>query len=160
MSPRIRHVLISFLVPLMAGLQVGCPAPFPPYRGPDRDVVTPDDVMADNGTDAPEIAPRLDSGDDGVDVNTGEDSSLDVDANDVAQTADTVTGTDGGCEGGTLCRAQCMDFQTSCSDCGSCGNACGLGQYCVMGTCHTPDGCELVCGNANCEICQPLGACP
>ncbi len=47
--------------------------------------------------------------------------------------------------GQTLCGAGCVDLQTSATNCGACGNACGTGQVCTAGRCGCPTG-QLLCG--------------
>jgi hypothetical protein len=61
----------------------------------------------------------------------------------------------------TGCSGACVDLQTSQTDCGACGNACGNGLACVAGTCLCPGGltsCGGVCvdtstDSVNCGAC-------
>src|SRR5512145_2973617 len=43
------------------------------------------------------------------------------------------------------CGGTCVEPATNPNNCGSCGNACGLGQSCTAGTCKCPTG-ALLCG--------------
>ena len=68
----------------------------------------------------------------------------------------------GGCfpcpKGQTACKGHCYDLQTSFSDCGACGRACGLGQQCVSGACKLKPGCvnpkREICGNQKDDDCD------
>jgi pectate lyase len=54
-----------------------------------------------------------------------------------------------GCPSGQMMCAACVNLQTSTTDCGMCGHACGAGQACTNGTCTD--------GNANaCPLTNPL----
>ncbi len=51
-------------------------------------------------------------------------------------------GAGGGCASAseTLCAGQCVDTQSSSTDCGGCGNECDAGATCSMGKCACPTG--------------------
>ncbi len=53
-----------------------------------------------------------------------------------------------------LCSGQCVDLQTDCSNCGSCGNVCGPSQSCVNGAC-----CAGNSGSADAGTPPPPPAC-
>jgi hypothetical protein len=63
------------------------------------------------------------------------------------------------CCGGVLCGASCTNLSGDIANCGSCGHACGSGEFCASGSCVP---CSPVCGgtcvdltadNANCGSC-------
>ncbi len=63
--------------------------------------------------------------------------------------------------GQTLCGTTCVDTQTSATNCGACGTACGTGQVCTAGRCGCPTGqllCGGVCVNAQTSVTN-CGAC-
>jgi hypothetical protein len=63
--------------------------------------------------------------------------------------------------GQTLCGTTCVDLQTSATNCGTCGTACGTGQVCTAGRCGCPTGqllCGGVCVNAQTSVTN-CGAC-
>src|SRR5258705_2328249 len=39
------------------------------------------------------------------------------------------------CDGGQICGSQCIDTQTSATNCGACGNVCASGFACTSGRC-------------------------
>ena len=49
------------------------------------------------------------------------------------------------CCGGVLCGASCTNLSGDVSNCGSCGHACGSGEFCAGGSCVP---CSPVCGGA------------
>ncbi len=93
--------------------------------------------------------------------------------NDTPDPVDVPTGGDTGACAQTMCGADCVDLQTSLTNCGQCGTACAAGQVCTAGVCGMnmmmcPAGemnCSGVCVNlqtsaANCGMCGrscPMG---
>jgi ice-binding like protein/stigma-specific protein Stig1 len=123
-----------------------------------------DTGKADSGGDvrADVIASDAHSAGDAKGDSAGSDAGSGGDARVDGGGLDSGSGADAGgglCCGGVLCGATCTSLSEDVNNCGSCGNACGSGQFCAGGSCVP---CSPICGgvcvdlesdDANCGSC-------
>ncbi|MBS2032478.1 MAG: hypothetical protein JST54_31570 [Deltaproteobacteria bacterium] len=60
---------------------------------------------------------------------------------------------------GTCCGGTCVATRSSRTDCGSCGNACPVGQTCTGGACVAGGACDGQPSGASCAVAGTLGSC-
>jgi hypothetical protein len=135
---------------------VGCPAPFPPWRGVDRaDVDAAFDATSDTGDDGLDVV--IDTGDDGLDVviDTGTADATDaVLSDDPSDVPMDVFAQDAGCADGFVnCGSGCVDG-IQCAHCGpSCIVCNGPRSRCIDGRCYHDTECTSFCGGNTCNVC-------